>query len=91
MRTAYSVILVAGLILSATPTFAAPQRVENRCWWQANRFLPALRAREREAFIAKCIARYTAGSPPSRKSTDGDEDSGRTGCRCTELSCCDDD
>jgi hypothetical protein len=58
------VILVAGLIAGAVPAFAAPQWVEDLCWYHANRVLPALSAREREAYIANCIADYTAGSPP---------------------------
>ena len=58
------VILVAGLIVSATPAFAAPQWVEDACWYHANRVLPALTAREREAYIANCIADWTAGTPP---------------------------
>jgi phosphoribosylformimino-5-aminoimidazole carboxamide ribonucleotide (ProFAR) isomerase len=68
------VILVAGsLILSAVPAFAAPQWVEDRCWYHANRVLPALDHREREAYIANCIADWTAGTPPpprGRGSTD---------------------
>ena len=58
------VMLVAGLIPSATPAFAAPQWVEDLCWYHANRVLPALSPREREAYIANCIADYKAGSPP---------------------------
>ena len=58
------VILVAGLIVSATPAFAAPQWVEDACWRAGNRVLPALTAREREAYIANCIADWTAGTPP---------------------------
>ena len=58
------VMLVAGLISSASPAFAAPQWVEDLCWYHANRVLPALGAREREAYIANCLADYTAGSPP---------------------------
>ena len=61
------VMLGAGLILSATPAFAAPRWVEDRCWYHANRVLPALDFREREAYIANCIADYTAGSPPPPK------------------------
>ena len=58
-------IVVAGVIVSATPASAAPQWVEDACWYHANRVLPALTAREREAYIANCIADYTAGSPPA--------------------------
>lgn len=58
------VILVAGLLPSASPAFAAPQWVEDLCRYHANRVLPALSAREREAYIANCLADYTAGSPP---------------------------
>lgn len=58
------VMLLAGLIPCAWPAFAAPQWVEDLCWYHANRVLPALSAREREAYIANCLADYTAGSPP---------------------------
>lgn len=58
------VILVAGLLPSASPALAAPQWVEDLCWYHANRVLPALSAREREAYVANCLADYTAGSPP---------------------------
>ncbi len=57
-------ILIAGLIQSASPAFAAPRWVEDLCWYHANRVLPALSAREREAYVANCLADYTAGSPP---------------------------
>ena len=63
----------AGLVLSATPAFAAPQWVEDRCWYHANRVLPALTEREKEAYIANCIADWTAGTPPpprGRENTD---------------------
>ena len=63
------VMLVAGLIVSAIPAFAAPQWVEDRCWYHANRVLPALDFREREAYIANCIADYKAGSPPPPRSS----------------------
>jgi hypothetical protein len=60
------VILVAVLMVSATPTptFAAPQWVEDACWRYANRVRPALRAREKEAYVTNCIADWTAGTPP---------------------------
>lgn len=51
-------------LIFATPAFAAPQWVETACWKAANRVLPALGAREREAYIANCIADWTAGTPP---------------------------
>ncbi|MFO7478806.1 MAG: hypothetical protein R6X03_10775 [Methyloceanibacter sp.] len=59
-------IVVAGGVVFATPASAAPQWVEDACWYNANRVLPALNAREREAYIANCIADWTAGSPPTR-------------------------
>jgi len=62
---------IAGLVLSATPAFAAPQWVEDLCWYHANRVLPALTAREREAYIANCIADWTAGSPPPPRGSGG--------------------
>ena len=58
------VMLVGFLIDTATPTFAAPQWVEDACWRAANRVRPALRAREKEAYITNCIADWTAGTPP---------------------------
>lgn len=48
----------------ASPAFAAPQWVETACWKAATRVLPALTPREREAYIANCIADWTAGTPP---------------------------
>jgi hypothetical protein len=48
----------------ATPAFAAPRWVEDACWKAAVRVLPALTAREREAYITNCIADWTAGTPP---------------------------
>jgi hypothetical protein len=51
-------------LVFATPAFAAPQWVETACWRAANRVLPALTAREREAYIANCIADWVAGTPP---------------------------
>ena len=71
MRKAYPVILVAGLILSATPTFAAPPEVEEVCFIKAERVTPILTQPEKEQYIANCIADWTAGSPPPpRGSTD---------------------
>jgi hypothetical protein len=58
------VMLVSALVFSAVPASAAPRWVEDLCWYHANRVLPALTAREREAYIANCLADYTAGSPP---------------------------
>ena len=57
-------MLVAGLIFSAAPSLAAPRWVEDACWRAANKVRPALRAREREAYIANCLADWTAGTPP---------------------------
>ena len=57
-------IIAACVVVFATPAGAAPQWVEDACWYNANRVLPALNAREREAYIANCIADWTAGSPP---------------------------
>jgi hypothetical protein len=41
------VMIVAGFILRATPAFAAPQWVQDLCWYHANRVLPALDQREK--------------------------------------------
>jgi hypothetical protein len=57
-------VLAAAIVLAATPAFAAPQWVETACWRAATRVLPALDFREREAYIANCIADWTAGTPP---------------------------
>ena len=51
-------------LVFATPAFAAPQWVETACWRAANRVLPALSEREKEAYITNCIADWTAGTPP---------------------------
>jgi phosphoribosylformimino-5-aminoimidazole carboxamide ribonucleotide (ProFAR) isomerase len=62
------IALIASLTLATLvpSAFAAPQWVEDACWRYANRVLPALDAREREARIANCIADWTAGTPPPR-------------------------
>jgi hypothetical protein len=67
MKLKYATMAIAGFLLGATPTFAAPQWVEDACWRAANRVLPALTARERQAYIANCIADWTAGTPPPRR------------------------
>jgi hypothetical protein len=59
-------LLAAAIVLTATPTFAAPQWVEDTCWHNAVRVRPALGPREREGYIANCIADWTAGTPPKR-------------------------
>ena len=64
--------IFAGVVVIAIPAFAAPQWVETACRRAAVRVLPALTAREVEAYIANCIADGTAGTPPpqGRKSYD---------------------
>ena len=62
MRKVYPVIIVAGLILSATPAFAAPRWVEDACWRYAHRVTPHLSAREVEAYVTNCKADWTAGA-----------------------------
>ncbi len=57
-------VLAAAIVLTATPAFAAPQWVEDACWRYANRILPAPTGREREKYVANCIADSTAGTPP---------------------------
>ena len=64
MKPPYAKLFVAGLMLAATPAFAAPIWVETACSRAANRVLPSLSAREREAYVANCIADWTAGTPP---------------------------
>lgn len=63
MKPLYVILSIIGVILG-TPATAAPQWVEDACWKAANRVLPALTAREREAYITNCIADWTAGTPP---------------------------
>jgi hypothetical protein len=55
-------IFLVGVL--TTPASAAPQWVETACRRAAVRVLPALRGREVEAYIANCIADWTAGTPP---------------------------
>jgi phosphoribosylformimino-5-aminoimidazole carboxamide ribonucleotide (ProFAR) isomerase len=64
--------IFAGVVVTAIPALAAPQWVETACRKAANRVLPALDFREREAYVANCIADWTAGTPPpqGRKSYD---------------------
>ncbi len=57
-------ILLTGIVLTATPAFAAPQWVEDACWRYAQRVTPYLTEREKEAYITNCIADWTAGTPP---------------------------
>ena len=56
-------------LVFATPAFAAPQSVEDACWRYAQRVTPYLTEREKEAYIANCIADWTAGTPPSTRTT----------------------
>jgi len=55
------------LLVGATPALAAPQWVEDACFAKAQQVRPALRADEREAFIANCIADYTATPQAKRR------------------------
>ena len=57
-------MVVAGLILSATPASAAPRWVDDLCWRAAQRVTPSLTEPEKEAYVANCIADWTAGTPP---------------------------
>ena len=57
-------LFVASIVCTSTPAVAAPQEVESLCWYHANRGLPALDARERQAYVVNCIANWTAGTPP---------------------------
>jgi hypothetical protein len=65
-------IFVAGVALTATPTFAAPQWVDIACWQAAQRVTPILTQPEKEQYVANCLADWTAGTPPPgpRGSTD---------------------
>jgi len=59
-------IVVAGLVLSATPAFAAPQQIEEFCFAQAAQIWFNGRG-DREHFIANCIADLTP-TPPAKRS-----------------------
>jgi hypothetical protein len=50
--------------LTVAPVSAAPQWVESACWRAANRVLPAIDPRDREGYIANCIADWKAATPP---------------------------
>ena len=58
------VLIICLALVFATPAFAAPQWVEDRCWAAAVRVRPVLRFDDVEAYVANCIADWTAGSPP---------------------------
>ncbi len=62
-------VLAAAIVLTATPALAAPQWVETACWRAANRVSPMLDYREKEAYIANCIADWTAGTPPPARNS----------------------
>jgi hypothetical protein len=64
----YALATIACLLLiSVGPGYAAPQWLEDYCWKEANQVRPALRADEREAWIANCIADHTPYPPKRRK------------------------
>ena len=56
--------LFTGAVLTAMPAFAAPSWVNDACWRAAQRVTPRLTEPEKEAYIANCIADWTAGTPP---------------------------
>jgi hypothetical protein len=58
-------MFVAGLIPSATPASAAPRWVDDLYWRAAQRVTPILTEPEKEAYVANCIADWTAGTPPA--------------------------
>jgi hypothetical protein len=57
-------LFVAAIVLTPTPTFAAPPEVERQCFLAAERVTPILTQPEKEQYIANCIANWTAGTPP---------------------------
>jgi hypothetical protein len=60
MKTKLLLSIGIGAVLAGvTPALAAPQWLEDSCWHQAVRVRPTLTAREREAYIANCIADNT--------------------------------
>jgi hypothetical protein len=64
MRLLPVTVFLAGVVVTATPTIAAPQWVEDRCWAAAIRVRPVLRFDDVEAYVTNCIADWTAGTPP---------------------------
>jgi hypothetical protein len=61
-------MIVAGLVLSTTPAFAAPPEIEDFCFAQLEKVRPPLSSGrgDREAFMANCIADLTGTPPPKR-------------------------
>jgi hypothetical protein len=51
MKLPSATIIVAGLLLVASPAFAAPQWVETACWRAAQRVSPILTEPEKEQYI----------------------------------------
>jgi hypothetical protein len=63
----YTLAAIIGLFLiGVTPAAAAPQWVEDYCFAKAQQVRPALRWYEQEAYIANCIADYTAAPRAKR-------------------------
>ena len=64
MKRTFAIVasfVAAAAMLSATPSSAAvSQKVRNACDRQAELVMPALRASEKEAYIANCLANATA-------------------------------
>jgi hypothetical protein len=67
MKLKLLTIFFAFVVLTPTPTFAAPPWVEDYCWAQAAQTRFNGRG-EREAFIANCIADHTATPQTKRRS-----------------------
>lgn len=57
--------MIVSILIGSMPASAAPQWVEDYCFKQAQLVRPALRWDEQEAFMANCIADYTA-SPQAK-------------------------
>ena len=51
-------------LVNVSPASAAPRWVEDLCWRAAQRVTPILTEPEKEAYVANCIADWTAGTPP---------------------------
>jgi hypothetical protein len=72
--TAFGAALVLGASTSivVSPAFAAvSQQVRQACERKADQVTPALRAPEREAFIANCLADATADTAGTKKKKPG--------------------
>jgi hypothetical protein len=59
-------LLAMAVLMPPTVAGGVSQAQRTACERAAARVLPALRAEEKEAWIANCLADATAGSPPKK-------------------------